>query len=105
MGKTRYKAANGRLLKTFKSRLETRLMSKSHFIPEIRLLKRCKTANLSGVLRKKLGPILGRDLNTSCFLPEIRLLKRCKTAYLSRVSRQALGTDSRQVEKRVEFYT
>ena len=38
------------------SRVLRRVFNESHLIPEIRLLKRCMTANLSRVLRQAFGP-------------------------------------------------
>ena len=43
-------------------------MNKSHLIPEIRLLKRCKTANLSRISKPTLGADLRRDSDSPSYI-------------------------------------
>ena len=68
------------------SRASRRDLIKSHFIPEIRLLKRCKTANLSRVSSQTLGPDMRRDSDSPSYMIEydfvykIRLFKSCLRA-------------------------
>ena len=50
----------GRVLKAFKLCVETYIRM-SHLIPEIRLLKRCKTTNLNRVSSRSQAPVLRRD--------------------------------------------
>ena len=62
-----YNEVKGRVPKAL-SRVLRRDLSKSHFVSEIRLLKRCKTANLSRVSRQALGPDLRRDTDSPSYI-------------------------------------